>query len=657
MKARLLTASALLALAVAASLVLLLPGDIVGTPGSMRPSKQATDVSTPSAPGASTIAAEAAGPSSALAAEQGAADCLAALAAPEGNSQLLEQERHRQIERLLKRQDDGLARALAADLAGVAERRPLMEGRPFIADQFHRYAKPRADDERQLSDEERRKLSELLAAEGLEGLIALDDASLFGAEWEFTTTTGHLIGQYADGRVAELPAVANALSIGLHELATAIAVGVPANDFAILLDAADVDPATTWLGGVNLAKVAAIHGRPAILRLLTARGIDPVAASRWGRASVLDDIAVNYKLAEAERAGAFAEVVRQLIAAGDRPYLPSTRSALADWLPEVPLPALHPDSAVLLPALADAAETVAELDAEWAAKVAAAERLEARCETQLADPEVALAVFRGTDLASKLRYQEALKARLERELERLTGEAATSDREAGTEVPTSGADQEEATRRLFSLAEAGRWQEALAFADQVGGYAHLMLLSTALYSDAPLAVLLALARRADSVPLPTAPPGAPDWLARWTPLGDGAMSLAYNPRADIAAVVEALEPFGLDLHYVNFYGENAFHVLARHPDDDARWRFAELLASRSVSPKPSPYGLDPLDTVLTRLVEYPSVNAAAAVRLARFLIDHGALIEESHLLLARQLAVADDEAYQRLVTAVPELGW
>ena len=655
MKARLLTASALLALAVAASLVLLWPGDIVGTPGSKRPSKQATGVSTPSAPAIAQKAAAASNRSGSIAAS--GEDCLAALAAPEGSSQLMEQERRREIERLLERQDDGLAQALAADLAGVAERQPLMEGEPFTRDQSLRYAAPPPDDERRLSDEERRQLSELLAAEGIEGLIALGDASLFGAEWRFTTTTGHLIGQYADGRVPRLPAVADALAIGLHELATAIAVGISANDFAILLDAADVDPATTWLGGVNLAKVAAIHGRPAILGLLTARGVDPVAARRWGRASVLDDIAVNYKLAEAERAGAFAEVVRQLIAAGDRPYLPSTRSALADWLPEVPLPALHPDSAVLLPALADAAETVAELDAEWAAKVAAAERLEARCETQLADPEVALAVFRGTDLASKLRYQEALKARLERELERLTGEAATSDREAGAEVPTSGADQEEATRRLFSLAEAGRWQEALAFADQVGGYAHLMLLSTALDSDAPLAVLLALARRADSVPLPTAPPGAPDWLARWTPLGDGAMSLAYNPRADIAAVVEALEPFGLDLHYVNFYGENAFHVLARHPDDDVRWRFAELLASRSVSPKPSPYGLDPLDTVLTRLVEYPTVNAAAAVRFARFLIDYGAPIEESHLLLARQLAVADEEAYRRLVSAVPELGW
>lgn len=613
-----------------------------------------------SSPSASTTAAKAAGPVSAPAAEQQGvpADCLAALAGPDGSSQLMQEERRRRIERLLRRQDDGLARALAADLAGIAERQPLMEGKPFTADQFLRYATPRADDERELSDAERRQLTDLLAAEGVEGLIALDDASLFAAEWGFTTTTGHLIAQYADGRMARLPAVVDALSIGLHELGTAIAVGIPATDFAILLDAADVDPSTAWLGGVNLAKVAAIHGRPAILRLLTARGIDPAAARRWGRASLLDDIAANYQLVEAEPAGAFADVVRQLVAAGDRPYLPSTLSTLADWLPEVPLPALHPDSTVLLPALADAAERVAELDAEWAAKVAAAERVEARCETQLADPEVALAAFRGTDLASKLRYQEAVKARLETAFERLGSWAATSDREAGDEVPTSVAAQEDATRRLFSLARAGRWQEALAFADQVGGYAHLMLLSTALDSDAPLAVLLALARRAGSVPLPTAPPDAPDWLARWTPLGNGVMSLVYDPRADIAAVVEALEPFGLDLHYVDLYGENAFHVLARHPDDDeARWRFAELLASRSVSVKPSPYGLDPLDTVLTGLVEYPTVNAAAAVRFARFLIDHGAPIEESHLLLARQLAVADEEAYRRLVSAVPELGW
>ena len=657
MNTKRLAVAALLTVAGAVAVILLLPSPFVQAPDA-EPSRRAIEVAAEQAPSGATIARQAAGTSAGRLGQQAAeGDCLTALATPEGSSQMMQEERLRHIERFLEGQDDRLSQALAADLAGVVEQEPP-DGRPFTSIQYLHYRTPLPDDERQLSYDERQQLTDLLTAEGIEGLVALGDASLLAAKWKFNSTSGHLIREYAEGHLRGLPAVADELSIGLHELGTAIEVGLPPSDFAVLLDAADVDPAATWLYGVNLAKLAAIHNRPAILRLLAAQGINPVAAGRWGHRSVLDDIAASERPPDADRAAALADVVRQLVAAGDRPYLPSTLSTLADWLPEVGLPELHPDSAVMLQALEEAAQALAELDAEWAAKIAAAKRLEARCESQLADPEVALAAFKGKDLASKLRYREALDARLERLFEERdrAAEAAPTDGEGGDDAPVATAGQRDILDELFSLAGEGRWQQALALADEVGGYAHMAVLSVALTLDTPLDVLLALARRVDAMPPPERTADTPDWLPPWTPLGDGVMALANNPRADIAAVVEALEPFGLDLHYVDLFGRNAFHELAGWPrDDEALWRFAELLVSRSVSVKPRPYGLDPLDTVLTRLARFSRGGSETEIQLARFLIDHGAPIEASHLQLARQLAVADEEAYRRLVSAVPEL--
>ena len=102
-------------------------------------------------------------------------------------------------------------------------------------------------------------------------------------------------------------------------------------------------------------------------------------------------------------------------------------------------------------------------------------------------------------------------------------------------------------------------------------------------------------------------------------------------------------------------GRNAFHVLAEADlDKEGTWRFAEHLASRSVSIKPTAFGLDPLDTTLTELLELPQWRTAN-IRFARFLIDDGAPVERSHRQLAAMISTADASTYRRLVSVVPEL--
>lgn len=571
--------------------------------------------------------------------------CLPALAKPEGTSWLMEQARRRRIDSRLNRHRDNLARILAADVAGVADKPLTILRDDLVLEPWmhFRYTAPMPEGRRP-SEEEQQRLRDLLAAEGVDGLVALGDASLSAAQWDDTTTTGHLIRQFAEGRHPGLPRLAHWLSIGLHELATAIVVGIPARDFAVLLDAANVDLGGTWDNGTNLGKVAALHHRPAILELLAARGIDPAAANPWGYRTVLDEIAGQPKPVEAERVDALADVVRQLVAAGDRPYRPSTLATLANWLPEVGLPALHPDSAVLLPALGDAAEAIAELDAEWAEKIAAAKGVEARCGTQLADPEVSLAALRGTDLASKVRYGDALRERAF-EASRLVPEAAAT-----------GNGWHGAVEEMLRATRRTGWHEALAMADRIGGHAHVALLYFGLGSDAPLDVLLASARRAGwALPLEAAQRVKYDWYLHRHPYTGAILELASNHRADVVAVVEALERQGLDLHYVDAQGRNAFNFITHHPPADARWQLAELLASRSVSVKPSAYGMDPLDNVLMRLSHRPGAVFEDDIRFVRLLVDHGAPIEESHLSLASEIGVADQDGYRRLVRAVPEL--
>lgn len=562
-------------------------------------------------------------------------DCLAALAVAEGSSQLMAEQRRLHIQSVLKEAGGPLERALAADIAGYRPETTSVLDNGLPASMFWAYSAPNPLGERELSAAERRRLKGVLQSGGIEALAALDDAELLSARWWDTTLTGHLIAEHGEALHGALPTLGGRLPVGAHELAVAIEEGVALADFKTLLDEADeadganVDLAGTWRDGANLAKVAAIHLRPDILRFLMSNGVDPAAPTRWGRRTVLDDIA---SLPKPQNTEALANVVESLVAAGDQPYLPSTRATLRHWLPDASLPALHPDAAaaLLAPAVADAAKTVAAMDAEWTRKIDAAARLEQRCE-RLAESEAHAGAFRGTGLAAKRRHQAALLRREERwlsDLSRTAEDAAVNKGDALT-------DDEQA---LIDAVSDDRWDDAVAIANAIGGHVPLVLLFVALGADAPLDVLLALTQRNGGA-LPE----------------DAARYLAGNQRPDASAIAEALEPFGFDPHYVDAQGRNAFSFLAEADlDKEGAWRFAEYLASRSVSVKPTAFGLDPLDTALTNLLRHPRWRAAN-IRFARFLIDQGAPIERSHRELASMIATADANTYRRLVSVVPEL--
>ena len=563
--------------------------------------------------------------------EASSADCFAALAVPEGSSQLMVEQRRLHIQSVLEEAGGPLERALAADIAGYRPEAASVLDNGLPASLFWTYSAPNPLGERKLSVAERRRLEGVLQSGGIEELAGLDDAALLSVRWGDTTLTGHLIAEHGETLYGALPTLDGRLPVGMHELAIAIEEGVALADFETLLDDANVNLTATWRNGTNLAKIAAIRLQPDILRFLMSNGVDPAASTTWGRRAALDDIA---SLSKPRNTAALADVVELLVAAGDQPYLPRTLATLRQWLPAAQLPALHADAAdaLLAPAVTEAAKTVAAMDAEWTRKIDAAMRLEQRCE-RLAGSETHAGAFRGTGLAAKRRHQAALMEREQRWLRTLPRPLEGAAGHEG-DAPTRTEDEQ----ALADAVSDGRWDDAIGIADAIGSHKPLVLLFVALGAEAPLDVLLALTQRNGGV-LPK----------------DAAWYLAGNQRSDASAIAEALEPYGLDPHDVDAQGRNAFNALAEADlDKEGTWRFAEYLASRSVSVKPTAFGLDPLDITLTKLLKLPQWRIAN-IRFARFLIDHGAPVERSHRQLAAMLATADANTYQRLVSVVPEL--
>ena len=501
-------------------------------------------------------------------------DCLAGLLAPSSSSLLLRTNKRHKIDSLLRESGlDQLERELAADLAGLQS--PTYEGSssrhatlpPRL---FWKYGTP-PKTERTLSSDERQLLEQQLAAEGVSFFL---DASLSRTSWDArTSVVGHLVREHGEALFSALRDGRAAIRIGIHELAVAIAADVAVEDFLALLDASAIDPRATWGNGANLAKLAAIRLRPGLLGELMGRGVDPTAEPLWraagnGYRSTLDDLASLPRPADL---GKLNDVVAELVAAGDQPYLPSTLAKLGEWLPEAPLPSLHADAAVAV-ANADVARTAALLSSEvarWTAEVDAATRLEERCGQALAAAEPS--AFAGKDLVAKQRFREALAKRYEAWLAELGRAAVANADETAVETP----EQAEATTtavvvaaargRLAAAFAAGDWDAALALAGQ-NPYGYWTVLLVALGSNPSADALLAIVER-NGGRLPE----------------EAILDLAQNDRGEPTNMARLLEPYGLDAGYVDAEGRNAWSVLAESGWDGERTvAFAEFLRAKAV---------------------------------------------------------------------------
>ena len=534
---------------------------------------------------------------------------------------------------------DAIERAIVGDLAGVRGPETAAVGGDVQADLFFLYGTPRPR-ALELTASTRRAFAEFVAAHGVEALLEHDDPEVLGAPWEGTTAAGHLVRTNADVLIAALRA-GKKVPVGIHELALAIKAGVDRAVFMELADASADDLATVWWNGVTLAKVAAIHGRPNILRALLERGVT-FGEARWETGSGEESLSVLDHLASlAAPPERMADVAAQIIALGEQPYLPSTLTTLQAWLPDTPAVALHPRAAFAMQTsrIAEAARNLAALHREWTAKIENAAGVEQRCgEVLLAQSGTAHGTVDSSSLSAKTRHETLFDLRNQRLWEQLEQQAAL---EPGAEVPD---DLASVSEQLIDLLTAARWEDTLELVDgsQFSREAYSTLVTIALgSSSAPPDVVLALVQRSGEA-LPS----------------DAVLSVAGNSRSDREALVRNLEAFGMDLRHVDAEGRNALSVLAgRNVAEPGALALGAYLLERGVAVKPEGSGFDPLDILLKKLVDYPvfPIDAEQRARLARMLIDNGAPIEASHLELASALARANERVYQQLLAAVPEL--
>ncbi len=455
-----------------------------------------------------------------------------------------------------------------------------------------------------------------------------------------TTVLGKLIRSRGSDLFRSLDALQEDVTFGLHELAISIEEGVSHGDFVKLLERADVDPGTVWTDrrvarDNTLALVAAFNAEPDTLKLLLQQGSDP----SLGRRSVLDELPLARQRDDV-RTDSLQEVVRTLVQAGDRPYLPSTLSVMEHWhgLKGV---SLHPDAEVELAAtdVEGPAGELMLLVAEWNRKIKEAVRLDENC--PVSEIGEAVSTHRIRTLAAKTLQQEQLDQRRDtRGVENVQARQHSIE-QFDSDVSRLVDDV------LASLAQ-GRWYEAIAMVDEFGmPEFHRSLLSTALSYGADADVIEMLIERSGG----TLPP-------------DAVLMLASSRSRDAITVANELAKRGsLNLHFVDEFGVNAVTHVTRQfwrtgfnsfVLDQNTGRWLRFLASNSVTMKPSGIGLDPLDTVLLEMLRRPFTNRPG-VGVARFLIDHGAPIESSHREFVEQIAQTDFDGYRRLAEAVPEL--
>ena len=428
------------------------------------------------------------------------------------------------------------------------------------------------------------------------------------------------------------------LTFGAREVAKAIEHGVTPEVLTQLLEISGVDPTVTYrYNGANLAKTAAVHGKPDLLRVLLERGANPTNGNR----SVLDDLAL---VMPEQDDGTYADVVQQLMSAGDMPYMPSTLDTLEAVTPLTVPSSLHPDAVALIdtPEVRRTAEEFRALMDGWADRMRKAVAVEERCASVVVQAPTTSSLF------AKQTYEERLRAEYARDPLLREAEVALA---AAEKMILSGEIPEnmKAFSRMLDLWHAGMWTAAFAVAEEWDAGWYEDLVDRALLHGAPFEIIVeVISRNGGNVP------------------DDAMVLLVSEPWSGAARLAATLqEVYTMDVHYVDKDGRNAFYYISEQFYDlqgPARigrmktqvWEMAQFLAEQGVAVKSRARGLDPLDIVLLKAIKMP-MTVAAATDFVRLLIDQGAPIELSHRELMQWLAQLNPEGYAELVETVPEL--
>ena len=342
--------------------------------------------------------------------------------------------------------------------------------------------------------------------------------------------------------------------------------------------------------------------------------------------------------------GTYADVVRQLMSAGDIPYMPSTLDTLEAVTPLTVPSSLHPDAVALIDTreVRQAAEEFRALMDGLADRIRKAVAVEERCASVVGQAPTTSSLF------AKQTYDERLRAQHVHDPLVREAEMALA---AAEKMILAGEDPEnmKAYGMMLDLWHAGMWTAAFSVAEEWDAGWYGALVERALLHGAPFEIIVeAVSRNGGNVP------------------DDAMMLLVSEPWSGAAKLSATLqEVYTMDVHYVDEDGRNAFYHISEQFYDlqgPARvgrmntevWELAQFLAEQGVAVQSSARGLDPLDIVLLKVIEMP-MTVVAATDFVRLLIDQGARIDPSHRELMTWLAGLNPEGYAELVETVPEL--
>ena len=520
-------------------------------------------------------------------------------------------------------------RELIADLAGIANPQLVEFRRTSPASAL---PPPRAGSTSLAFDDRLLEIRSLIADGRLRELAALaaEDSTLARSEVFGQSMAALSIIQPSDTPAEDLDRLlAAGFEFGLHELASAIAHGVPLATFELLLDHSDADLAETWTDSRNnrpmdLAGLAAAKSRLDLLGALLRHEPDATGSR-----------AMDYlpSPADAEEASATEAILKQLAQAGYRPTMPSTAERLRTWVPAATFDALPLDTPIpgLTPEVRAVGDRFQREIHGLNMELAEVREQEARCQRE----DVENSAHPGSLLVKRVTSGDSLA---------VTGGLDTAE-VAALFITQVSHEEAVALNQVTALnsfvawpGDPARWDEFLQYVENLpeGTSPRTLSVATRLaLGFAPYDVVAKTLALTGGLP------------------ADAVESLSFRFAGDTVEVMKKLDEYGLDLHYVNPRGLNAVGAVARSM---LSLETLDYLLDNDVAVESDVPGFDALDHVLLTLITQPEIRTStSALPWIRKLIDHGISIEASHLQLMELLRLDRPDAHADIARTVPEL--
>ncbi len=449
--------------------------------------------------------------------------------------------------------------------------------------------------------------------------------------------------------------IQNSKNLSQHNLEELLNVGLKADHYSlvyalkrgysdemlnILLSNVDEDISKEWSERstqMNLALLAAKHGRPSFLEAFHLRGV----SIKTEDASILDVLSAPV---DGDQLAKLIDIIEFAKDNSVAPLFATTKNKLLSWLPkeEHYLIDFIKDSDIHPKHVTDNAKTLRKIIEKYNEAIDIARESELYCEDNhqisVIEPEILIGGDeRFVTDTSKLTLNEkqVRQAQIDAEKKTFFEELLKQEQEALSEITHEElTEKDKLFEEMVSLTNQGKWHDALEVAKTIENTyqdktAPTYLLGLSLPGEQSLTYITQLLKLGAQLTEPTI------------------MALAFFGRADL---VDIFLQYGMDVYFSDGYGDNALTIQAKMLNS---FELFKRLVELGVPVKPEGSVIDPLDISLGHLetINLDLVNQenfAERMRVFNYikiLLDFGAPVERSHLDKIESLKISNPEIY------------